>query len=151
MSLQVIPIGRTESVPVTIENLNSKTYRFGDNVTKLDDIVLYGLSLHTNAVKKTADEVDIMLDADLKQGFITLMDRSGKSTIEKLPMETFFINQNFILFIEPRRVSLSQSTVQFPSAPTITIPAGKTKVAALFTFYYEIYNPQKHANIGDYE
>ena len=46
-------IDRSETIEITILNINSKQYKFGDVDTTLNKVVLHGISLHTDALTKS--------------------------------------------------------------------------------------------------
>src|SRR5438093_13287373 len=106
MTQQIRQIKYSETVEVSVGNINSRQYKFFANETTLDKAIVIGVSLHTAALVKSFSGKDIISDANLKKGFLTLSTPDNEYPIKRLPLETFFNNQNFVLFIDPTLIDL---------------------------------------------
>ena len=148
MSFQIMKIPQVETIEVLIRNVTSRQYKFSDNETTLDLVVLHGIAVHTDAIAKSFTGATIMPLADIKKGFITLSNPKNEQPIKRLPLETLLQNQNFITYLEPRIIDIRKSFVDFPSSDTLVLVGGSLSV--MFSVVYEKYDAVKHANLGAY-
>lgn len=145
MSFQLQKIPQSETIEVLIRNIASRQYKFSDNETTLDLVVMHGIAVHTDALAKSFTNNTIMPLADIKKGFLTLSNPKNEQPIKRLPLETLLQNSNFITYMEPRVVDIRKSFVDFPQSDTLALVGGSLSVC--FTIVYEKYDAVKHANM----
>ncbi|HRD42195.1 MAG TPA: hypothetical protein PLN30_00515, partial [Ferruginibacter sp.] len=64
MSLQVQKIALSETVEVVVNNPNSRQYKFSDNETTLDQVIVTGISINTDALVRTFSGRTVMANAE---------------------------------------------------------------------------------------
>ncbi|MFZ4056965.1 MAG: hypothetical protein ACOYKE_02450 [Ferruginibacter sp.] len=142
MGSQLKILGRSETIELPILNNKVREYKFGDSETVLDKVLVHGVCIHTADLVKSPQSRTMLPDAELKQGFITLADGKNQKYNANLPIETFFKNQNFILFFKPRMISVRASSILLPNAANLVIPADA--YAIVVTLFYEEFDATKH-------
>lgn len=146
MSLQVREIKKSETIEVIIRNIQSRQYKFSDNETTLDLVVLHGIAVHTDAPAKSFTGVTIMPLASIKKGYLTLSNPQNEQPFKRLPLETLLQNQNFILFLEPVLIDIRKSFVDFPDSAALVLPDA-LGYSVMFSVFYEKYDPSKHGSL----
>lgn len=144
MSFQIMKIPQSETIEVIIRNAQSRQYKFSDNETSLDTVVLHGIAVHTDSLLKSFTGYTMLPLADIKKGYLTLSNPKNEQPIKRMPLEALLTNQNFFTFVEPRVIDIRKSFVDFPTSDTFAVGAG---VSVVFTLIYEKYDPAKHANL----
>ncbi len=146
--LQIAEIDQSETVEVNIRNNNLVEYKFGDNETTLDKIVLMGLTVHSAVLSKGPRTGATMLpDNDLKKGYITLSNSANKHSINRLPIETLINADARITYLKPRLVDVRKSFITLPGSGALVLPGDNLGYAIAVTFYYEKFDAVKHAHL----
>lgn len=153
MSFQIQKIQLSQTVEVVVANINSRQYKFSDNETTLDQAILIGISVNTEALAKTFSGRTVMPNAEMKKGYLTLSTPDSKYPIQRLPLETFFNNQNFVLFTEPLLIDFRKSFIDFPNSAALALPADNLGFGIPITIFYKIFdaNSQKVGAMGTVE
>ncbi|MBC7535099.1 MAG: hypothetical protein H7258_05340 [Ferruginibacter sp.] len=147
MSFQVQKIRKSETVEVVVANINSRVYKFSDNETTLDKVVLQAIAINTEALGKSFSGRTIMSNAEMKKGYLTLATPDTKTPIKRIPLETFFNNQNFITYFEDVLIDLRKSTVDFPNSAALVLPADGQGFSIPITIFYR--DMKANEKIGD--
>jgi hypothetical protein len=147
MSFQVNKIARSETVEVIIANVNSRQYKFSDNETTLDKVVLQGIAINTDALSKSFSGRTVMPTAEVKKGYLTLSTPDTKTPIKRIPLEIFFQNTSFVTYFEDMLIDLRKSTIDFPNSSALILPVDGLGYSIPITI---IYRPLKDSDrIGD--
>jgi len=149
VSLQVQKIALSETVEVVVNNPNSRQYKFSDNETTLDQVIVTGISINTDALVRTFSGRTVMANAEMKKGYLTLSTPQSKYPIKRLPLETFFNNQNFILFFEDKLVDFRKSFIDFPNSGALVMPGDGLGFAVPITIYYKTKDGQPISAVGE--
>lgn len=132
MSLQAYPLKRTETLEVPINNTSSPIFKFTDNETTLDNIVVTGIVINSEAVSQTFSGKSVVPDAIAKKAFITLADSNNNQLVKRLPLEVIMQDQKFFLELNRLRVDVRKSFIELQDKTGLT-----TNHAFLVTFFYE--------------
>jgi hypothetical protein len=137
-------VGKSETVEVAILNVNSREYKFGDNHSILQNIILEGIAIHTAALGLATSGRTMLPDADLKKGLLTLASSTGVLINKVLPIETVVSNDNYITWFKPFKLDIAKSLVTLPSSGTLALPAGSPAgYAIMITLFYREFDAAK--------
>ena len=142
MSLQIQKVHLSETIECVVLNLNSRQYKFSDNETTLDKAVIIGIAVHTEALSKSFSGRTVMPNAEMKKGYLTLSTPDTKYPICRLPLETFFNNQNFVLFTEPLLIDIRKSFIDFPNSSALALPGDGLGFSVPISIFYQPFNDQ---------
>lgn len=112
MGLQKFPIRRSETVEVPVNNSASAQFRFTDNETTLDRIRVYGVAIHTAALSKSFSGKTVLSDAIQKKAFLTLVSNDTSTPVKRLPLETFYADQKFMIELDGIEVDVRKSFIE---------------------------------------
>ncbi|MBC7509668.1 MAG: hypothetical protein H7320_13110 [Ferruginibacter sp.] len=150
MSFQVQKIRRSETVEIVINNVNSRQYKFSDNETTLDTVVLQGIAVHTEALVKSFSGKTILPTAEIKKGFLTLSTPQSATPFKRYPLESFFQNSSFITFFEDTVIDFRKSYIDFPNSAALVLPVDGLGFAVVTTILYKpLEASQKVGVMGD--
>lgn len=129
----------TETVEVLIYNKNSRQYKFSDNEKTLDQVVVTGIAISTEAMDKSFNGNAMLSNVELKKTFINLATPKNELPFKNMPLELIMANTNVFLFIKPTLVDLRKSYIEVPNCQNLVLPVvdGQTKpLAIVVTFTY---------------
>lgn len=132
MGLQKFPFKRSETVQVVINNVNTAQFRFSDNESTLQNVRVYGIQIHSAALSKSFEGNNVLADAIQKKAFITLSDKTEKALVKRLPLETFYNDQKFMLELDGLEIDVRKSFIELQDRAGVV--AGDCFVA---TFFFE--------------
>lgn len=112
MGLQKFPFKRSESVEVVINNVNSAQFRFSDNESTLQNVKVYGMQFHSQALSKSFSGKTVLGDTIQKKAFLTVTDKQEKAIFKRLPVETFFNDQKFMLELDGVELDVRKSFIE---------------------------------------
>lgn len=137
-------LGKSETIEVAILNSASREYKFGDNHTQLQDVVIEGFAVHTAAIGKSSQGRTLLPDADLKKGLLTLASKTGKLINKDLPLETFLNNDNYVSFVRPFIIDMAKSLITLPDSAALVLPAGPPAgYGIMITIFYRPFDASK--------
>lgn len=133
-------VGFHETVEVAIINAASREYKFGDNASALQNIVVTGIAIHTAALGVAPSGRAILPDVEIKKGYLTLATKTGKLMCKDLPLETLTNNDNYITELKPFIIDTSKSLITLPGSNALALPAGPPSGYAVMVsiFYRQI-------------
>lgn len=144
---QIKEINLSETIEVVILNKEARQYRFSDNETTLDKIVLHGISVHNDELVKTYTGKTVLAVAQMKKGYLTLSNEKNDQPIKRLPLQTFLSNTNFITFFKPRVIDIRKCFMDFPDSAALVMPVDGLGFSVPITIYYEKFDPAVHSNL----
>lgn len=121
MGLQKFPFKRSETVEVVVGNVNNAQFRFSDNESTLLNVRVYGIMVHSANVSKSFNGNTILSDAIQKKSYLTLCDSSEKALIKRLPIETFFNDQKFMLELDGLEIDVRKSFIELQDRAGVVI------------------------------
>ncbi len=142
---QVREIGRSYTVELPILSNTTSKFSFGDNETALDNVLVHALSMPTSLLIKAPSGRTLLNYAETAKGYITLADADKKEYNRQIPLELLLRNDNPIIHIKPKLISIRNCFVDLPLIGAVVIPAGPPAGNSIvFVFFYEPYNPEIH-------
>jgi len=138
-------IGRAETIEIAILNNNSINFKFSDNESSLQNIIVEGIIIHSaaNLVVSKLNRT-LLPDANLKKALITLSTTKQVAVLKEFPIETFIRNDNAVTWLKPFKMDVAKSLVTIPDAAALVIPAGPPQgYAIMVTLFYRPYDPLK--------
>lgn len=132
MGLQKFPLRRSETVEVPVNNTASAQFRFTDNESTLDRIKVYGVLIHTESLSKSFSGKTVLSNAIQKKAFMTLSTGDTSMPIKRLPLETFFNDQKFLIEFDGIEVDVRKSFIELQDRTGVN--AGDCFVV---TFFYD--------------
>lgn len=143
-------VGRCETIEVSILNANSTTFKFSDNESTLQDVILEGIIVHTDALGFSKNGRTMLPLANLKKSLLTLSTNKQVLVIKDLPLETLLINDNAITWLKPFKIDIAKSQVTIPDASALALPAGPPAgYAIMITMFYRPFDAAKDRVDGD--
>ncbi len=137
-------IGRSETIEVAILNNAVREFKFSDNESTLQKVVLEGIIIHSAALGMSKNNRTMLADVDLKKSLITLATNRQKLLNKELPLETFIKNDNAITWVKPFMLDVAKSYITIPGIAAIAIPAGPPAgLAIMVTLFYRPFDPLK--------
>ncbi len=112
MGLQNFPIKRTETISVVVYNNAASQFRFSDNESTLQNVRVYGIQVHSQALSKSFEGNTVLADSIQKKAYLTLSDKTEKALLKRLPLETFFNDQKFMLELNGLEVDIRKSYIE---------------------------------------
>ena len=137
MGLQKFPFRRSETIEVVVTNINVAQFRFSDNETTLQDVKIFGIQVHSQNLAKSFAGNTVLSDAIQKKAFLTLVDKAEKALLKRLPLETFYNDQKFMLELDGLEIDIRKSFIELQD---------RTGVVAnncfVLTFFFEPKEPK---------
>jgi hypothetical protein len=132
MGLQKFPLRRSETVEVKIDNVSNSQYRFSDNETTLQNVKLYGIQVHSQSLSKSFQGNTVLADAIQKKAYLTLTDRNQQAIIKRIPLETFFNDQKFMLELDGLDIDVRKSFIELQDKAGVNV-----NDCFVLTFFFE--------------
>jgi len=112
MGLQSFPIKRSETISVVVYNTNVSQFRFSDNESTLQNVRVFGIQVHSAALSSSFEGNHVLSDAIQKKAYLTLSDKTEKALLKRLPLETFYNDQKFMLELNGLEVDIRKSYIE---------------------------------------
>lgn len=132
MGLQKFPIKRSETIQVVVNNAAASQFRFSDNESTLQNVRIYGIQVHSAALSKSFEGNNVLADAIQKKAFLTLSDKSEKAIIKRLPLETLYNDQKFMLELDGLAIDIRKSYVELQDRAGVNV-----NDCFVFTIFFE--------------
>jgi hypothetical protein len=137
-------IGRSETIEVSILNNNSREFKFSDNESTLQDVIVEGIFIHTADLLVSKNNRAMLPDVNLKSALLTLSTNKQKLVVKELPLQTFFKNDNGVTWLKPFKIDIAKSLVTIPNSVGLVIPPGPPSgYAIMITLFYRKYDAVK--------
>ena len=138
------PIGRCETIEVSILNNNAREFKFSDNESTLQNIIAEGIMIHTPDLAVSKNNRAMLPLNDLKTCLLTLSTNKQKLIIKELPVETFLKNDHAITWLKPFKIDIAKSLITIPGSAALVIPAGSPAgYAIMVTLFYRLFDAVK--------
>lgn len=135
MGLQKFPFKRSETIEVLINNISSSQFRFSDNETSLQNVRVYGIEVHSEALSKSFAGNTVLSNAIQKKAFLTLVDKAEKALLKRLPLETFFNDQKFMLELDGLEIDVRKSFIELQDKTGVVV-----NTCFVLTYFFEPIN-----------
>lgn len=122
----------SETIALVINNVNSAQFKFPDNLTNLDNIVVVGILVHSADTSKTFEGNNVLSNAIQKKAYLTLNDKNSKALLKRIPLESFFNDQKNVHPLNNLPIDFSKSLVELQDRAGVV--AGD---AFMFTVFYK--------------
>lgn len=132
MGLQIFPVRRSETVEIPINNIASSQFRFTDNESTLDRMKVFGIVIHTESLSKSFSGKTVLANSIQKKAFLTLATEDTAMPVKRLPLETFFNDQKFMIEMDGIPVDVRKSFIELQDKAGVN--AGDCFV---ITFFYD--------------
>lgn len=121
MGLQKFPLKRSETIQVVVNNVNVSQFRFSDNEITMDNVRVYGVQVHSANLSKSFEGKTVLSDAIQKKSFLTLVDKNEKALFKRLPVETFFNDQKFMLELDGVEIDVRKSFIELQDRAGVVV------------------------------
>lgn len=132
MGLQKFPFRRSETIEIVVNNVNNAQFRFSDNETTLQDVKVFGIAVHSQNLSKSFSGNTILSDAIQKKAFLTLVDKAEKALLKRLPLETFYNDQKFMIELDGLEVDIRKSYIELQDRAGVVV-----NNCFVLTFFFE--------------
>lgn len=132
MGLQKFPFKRSETIQVVVNNIAVSQFRFSDNELTLDNVRVFGVQFHSANVSKSFEGKTVLSDAIQKKSFVTLVDKGEKALFKRLPVETFFNDQKFMLELDGVEIDVRKSFIELQDRTGVVVDT-----CWIVTFFFE--------------
>ncbi len=139
-TLQLREFGLSQTIEVFVDTKNVTRFRFGDNLTNLDNALVHAISIGDSAISKTPTGKSVLSNASLYNSYITLMGSKNEQYNYLLPF--ILILRFTYCFLKPKLINFRNSYVEIPDVDALVLPPENYGI--LFTVFYEKYDPAKH-------